>query len=165
MVVRAAYDTRIGLEPNQPSTRTAVAAVGCRSRANSVGAVRYADSGRWRWSATHTLTRGRACASRGGSHGVHAVDLCRSLYLLGTLSGTITNGGCSPPLSAGPWSERQAGSVGPEPGGPAGRRGAVETGCVRVRKVARGRSWPWGRARVCPSRSRAPGGPARTMGT
>jgi hypothetical protein len=45
-----------GLEPNQSSARTAVAVAECRSRANSAGAVLYADSERWRWLATHTLT-------------------------------------------------------------------------------------------------------------
>ena len=168
-----------GSNPASPPPRRQLAVVGRRSRANSVGAVRYADSERWRRLATPTLTRSalqwweprpgweprgacRACAPRGGSRGyLHVAALCRWLYLPGALSGTITNGGCSPPWSAGPWSERRAGSVGPAPGGPAGRRGAVEIGRVRVRKVARGRAWLWGRDRACPSRSRPPsGGPA-----
>ena len=55
---------------------------------------------------------------------------------------------------------RIAGSVGLEPGGPAGLRGAAEIGCVRVRQVARGRAWTWGRDRERPGQGRDPSGPA-----
>jgi hypothetical protein len=44
----------------------------------------------------------RACASRGARCGVIVADRCRPVYLLGALPGTMTNGGCSPPTSAGP---------------------------------------------------------------
>jgi hypothetical protein len=103
-----------GSNPTSPPAGRQDGGYGAVHVPSSVVAVRYADSERWRWLATHTLTWSRACASRGGSRGVHVVDLFRSLFLLGALSGTINNGICSPPVSAGPWSERSAGSSEPE---------------------------------------------------
>ncbi len=119
----------------------------CRQRAPEVVGHSHADSG------SGVRLAGRCC-------GVHVVDLCKSLYLLGAILAHSTNGVCSPPLSSRPWSERRAGSVGPEPGGPAPRRGVVKHRCVRVRQVARGQSWLWGRDRDRPVQGRGPSGPA-----
>ena len=82
--VRAAYDTcaglcvgyaAVGLEPSKSSGRTAGwRLLGAVHVPSGVGALRCANSGRRRWLATHTLTRGRACASRGGRCGVQVAS-------------------------------------------------------------------------------------------
>jgi len=40
------------------------------------------------------------------------------------------------------------------------QRGAAKVMCVRVRQVAQGRSWTWGRDRERPGQGRDPSGPA-----
>ena len=64
-----------GSNPAKSSGRTAGwRLLGAVHVPSSVGALRCADSGRRRWMATHTLTRGRACASRGGRCGVQVAS-------------------------------------------------------------------------------------------
>jgi hypothetical protein len=169
---RTAYDTcaelcvgyaAVGFEPSKSSGRTAGwRLLGAVHVPSSVGALRCADSGRRRWLTTHTLTRGRACASRGGSRGVHVAGRPSSGACWSYRSPT-TNG-ISPRIERALWSlsrvDRRAegeprGSGASESGrwrGADPGRGDV-TVSVRDRAGARvGRLDPWGRDQVVKER-------------
>jgi hypothetical protein len=129
-----------------------MAVVGCRSRAKQ------------RWCVA--MCRQRAPEVEGHSHADSKVGrvprgevVVASKLQVAQL--VVPVRGFRSPTTIGIATRRERAPKGAEPAGPAGPGGgAAKVMSVRVRQVAQGRSWTWGRDRVRPGQGRGPSGPA-----
>ena len=127
-----------------------MAVVGCRSRAKQ------------RWCIA--MCRQRAPEVVGHSHADSKVGRVPRVEVvvaskLRVAQVVVPVRGFRSPTTIGIATRRERAPKGAEPAGPAGP-GAAKVMSVRVRQVARGRSWTWGRDRERPGQGRDPSGPA-----